>query len=109
MLYILSTAELNNLERLTKIDFEKLRRAHWRIEQFHRAIKQLCNIERFQVRNENPIKNHIFCALKAFVKLELMRFNESIFHWYELKRNLYLSTIRNFITSSTQLLYPVNA
>ncbi len=107
--YIMSTAELNNLETLTKIDFEKLHRAHWRIEQFHRAIKQVCNIERFQVRNENPIKNHIFCALKAFVKLEFMRFNESISQWYELKRNLYLSTIRNFITCSTQSLYPLNA
>lgn len=107
--YIMSTAELNKLETLTKIDFEKLHHTHWRIEQFHRAIKQVCNIERFQVRNENPIKNHIFCALKAFVKLEFMRFNESISHWYELKRKLYLSTIRNFITCSTQFLTPVNA
>lgn len=107
--YIMSTAELNKLETLTKIDFEKLHRTHWRIEQFHRAIKQVCNIERFQVRNENPIKNHIFCALKAFVKLEFMRFNESIAHWYELKKNLYLGTIRNFITSSTQSFTPVNA
>lgn len=42
--------------------------AHWTIEKFHRAIKQVCNVERFQVRNENPIKNHIFCALEAFIK-----------------------------------------
>lgn len=105
----MSTAELNNLETLTKIVFEKLHRTHWRIEPFHRAIKQVCNSERFQVRNENPIKKHIFCALKAFVKLEVMRFNEAISHWYELKRNLYLSTIRNFIACSTQLILPVNA
>ena len=107
--YVMSTAELNNLETLTKIDFEKLHRAHWRIEQFHRAIKQVCNIERFQVRNENPIKNHIFCALKAFVRLEFMRFNESISHWYELRKNLFSWAIRTFITCSTQLPYPVNA
>jgi len=31
---------------------------HWRIEQYHR--KQVCNIERFQVRSKGVINNHIF-------------------------------------------------
>lgn len=70
---------------------------------------QVCNIERFQVRNENPIKNHIFCALKAFVKLEFMRFNKSISHWYAVRRNLYLDTIRSFIVDSTKIKALVNA
>lgn len=52
------------------------------IERFHRAIKQVCNIERFQVRNENPIKNHIFCAIKAFVNLEFMRFDKKISQYF---------------------------
>lgn len=107
--YIMSTADLNNLDSITPIDFERLHSAHWRIEQFHRAIKQVCRIERFQVRNENPIKNHIFCALKAFVQLELLRFNRIISNWYEINKNLYLSTIRNFITSYAKSYIPVNA
>lgn len=107
--YILSTDELNNLASITPVDFERLHNTHWRIEQFHRAIKQLCHIERFQVRNENPIKNHIFCALKAFIELELLRFNRIISHWYELRGNLYLTTIRNFIVSYTKFRIPVNA
>jgi hypothetical protein len=107
--YIMSTSELSNLESVTKIDFERVHDAHWSIERFHRAIKQVCNIERFQVRNENPIKNHIFCALKAFVKLEFMRFNEVISHWYEVRRDLYLSTIRNFIVGSPKFHVVVNA
>ena len=82
----MSTFELDNLERITQVDFERVHAAHWGIERFHRAVKQVCNIEHFQVRNENPIKNHIFCAIKAFVKLEFMRMNEKILNWYEVKK-----------------------
>ncbi len=95
--YIMSTAELNNLENVTLMDFKRVHDAHWCIERFHRAIKQVCNIERFQVRNENPIKNHIFCALKAFVRLEFMRFDKIIPHWYDIQKNLFVEVIRRFI------------
>lgn len=107
--YIMSTAELGNLESVTSVDFNRVHDAHWCIERFHRAIKQVCNIERFQVRNENPIKNHIFCAIKAFVKLEFMRVNEKIAHWYEVKRNLYVKVIRDYISDSTKIGAVVNA
>ena len=93
----MSTAELDNLENITSMDFTRVHDAHWCIERFHRAIKQVCNIERFQVRNENPIKNHIFCALKAFVRLEFMRFDKIIPHWYDIQKNLFVEVIRNFI------------
>jgi hypothetical protein len=95
--YILSTADLNNLDSLTGIDFNRVHDAHWNIERFHRAIKQVCNIEHFHVRNENPIRNHIFCALKAFVNLEFLRIDNRISHWYEVKRNLYTRVIREYI------------
>lgn len=107
--YVMSTAELNNLEQVTAIDFNRVHDAHWCIERFHRAIKQVCNIERFQVRNENPIKNHIFCAIKAFVRLEFMRINEKISHWYEIKRNLYVKVIRDYINASAKTEPVVNA
>ena len=101
--YIMSTFELDNLERITQVDFERVHAAHWGIERFHRAVKQVCNIEHFQVRNENPIKNHIFCAIKAFVKLEFMRMNEKILNWYEVKKNLYVQVIRDYIQGSTKM------
>jgi hypothetical protein len=107
--YIMSTAELNNLEKVTSIDFNRVHDAHWCIERFHRAIKQVCNIERFQVRNENPIKNHIFCAIKAFIKLEFMRLNETISHWYEIKKELYMKVIRDYIFESAKVPVVVNA
>lgn len=107
--YIMSTWELKNLENIAPVDFNRVHDVHWSIERFHRAIKQVCNVERFQVRNENPIRNHIFCALKAFIKLEFMRFNKKILHWYEVKRTLYTTTIRNYITENSKFRVSVNA
>ena len=107
--YIMSTANLDDLGSITPVDFNRVHEAHWCIERFHRAIKQICNIEHFQVRNENPIKNHIFCAIKAFVKLEMMRINKKISHWYEIKRDLYLKVIRDYIVESAKIQAAVNA
>lgn len=69
-------ANRDDVDGLGKSDFEKVHSAHWRIERYHRAIKQVCNIERFQVRRENCIKTHVFCAIKGFVMLEFMRFEK---------------------------------
>jgi len=107
--YIMGAANLDDLENITKADFKRVHDAHWSIERFHRAIKQVCNIERFQVRRENPIRNHIFCAIKAFVKLEFMRESKVISHWYEVKRDLFVSTIKNYILENAKSHEAVNA
>lgn len=107
--YIMSTYELDDLESITTVDFNRVHDAHWGIERFHRAIKQVCNIERFQVRSENPIRNHIFCAIKAFVKLEFMRDSKVISHWYEVKKGLFVSTIKNYILENANFPEAVNA
>ncbi len=43
-------------------DFQSLHDQHWQIEQYHRMIKQVCHIEKFQVRGKVPIRNRIFAA-----------------------------------------------
>lgn len=106
--YILGVAHLDDLDGICYTDFERIHAAHWSIERFHRAIKQVCNIERFQVRGENPIKNHIFCALKAFLRLEFMRFDKIIPHWYDVQKNLFVEVIRKFINNPESYL-TVNA
>jgi len=58
--YTLYVSNLEKLEKLTYADFKAIHDNHWNIEQFHRAIKQVCNIEHFQVRTTVAIKNHIF-------------------------------------------------
>lgn len=107
--YVMSHSDLNQLPNIKKSDFERMHAAHWNIERYHRAIKQVCNIERFQVRKRNQIKNHVFCALKAFIKLEFMRWNNIISHWYQVQRDLFIKTIRNFIKNNANYQKTVNA
>ena len=44
------------------------------IEQYHRGLKQDCNIERCQARKATKQRNHIMLALRAFVRLEWNRY-----------------------------------
>jgi hypothetical protein len=87
------------LVNFSKSDFEKLHDQHWQIEQYHRAIKQVCNIESFQVRNKTAVKNHIFSAICGYVKLQQMRATDIIINCYQLQRVMFNQVITTFINS----------
>jgi hypothetical protein len=95
--YILYLPEPADMEPITRSQFLTIHDTHWRIESFHRALKQVCGICRFMVRDSYAIKTHIFCALHAFVRLELMRSQKQISSWYELQRNLFTEVVRGYI------------
>lgn len=96
--YIMGHANLESLHLIGAADFEHIHAAHWNIERFHRAVKQVCNIERFQVRNQKSVMNHVFCAITAFVRLELLRVKQAIDNWYQPRRELFVETIKHFIS-----------
>ena len=77
--------------------FQRLHDQHWQIEQYHRVLKQVCNIERFQVRGKTAICNHIFASLCGFVQLQRMRFSQYIANAYQWNRNLYSKVVADFI------------
>ncbi len=86
-----------DLRQLSRLDFRRIHDSHWQIESFHRVIKQVCNIERFQVRTESAIRTHFFCALQAFCQLQTMRVQGLIDNLYHLSRQLFVPVIRQFI------------
>ena len=61
--------------------FVHVHRQHWSIECYHRALKQVCHAEKFFVRWKRAIGNHVFCALRAFLKLEERRCRGLIASW----------------------------
>ena len=75
----------------------ELHSIHWGIECYHRALKQLCGLSKFQVRKTEAIVTHVFCSLRAFCQLELMRIEETIESWYSLQRELSLKVAKEFI------------
>ena len=56
----------------------------WKIETFHRGLKQCCGIERCYSTRERSQRNHILCAFLAFLKLECKRIHTQI-SWYDQK------------------------
>jgi ribosomal protein L37E len=88
------------LNQITKSESVTIHDTHWGIESFHRAIKQVCRICGFMVRDSQAIKTRIFCSLQAFVRLEKMRSENRISNWYELQRNLFTLVVRDYIVEN---------
>jgi hypothetical protein len=79
--------------------FEKLHDQHWHIAQYHRRIKQVCHLERFQVRGNVPILNPIFAALGSYVHLQRMQLTELISNAYPWQRDLDKDVVASFVST----------
>jgi hypothetical protein len=84
--------------KVSKENFTQAHQAHWHIEEYHRAIKQLCNIEKFMVRRVIAVRNHIFSAIWAFVTLEEKVINKLITNWYQFRENIISQLIKTNLT-----------
>lgn len=71
----------------------------WKIETFHRGIKQCCGIERCYSTLERSQRNHILCAFLAFLKLEVERIQNGI-SWYEQKWSISRAATTNYLASA---------
>ena len=92
---------LPNEEKLSQFDrpaFDLEHDKHWQIEQYHRAIKQVCNIEKFQVRGKQATKNHLFAAIYGYVKLQRLTTNKTIKNCYQIRHELFKNVIAAFIS-----------
>jgi hypothetical protein len=56
----------------------------WKVEEFHRGLKQTTGVERCYSTKAASQKTHIFSAMKAFIKLETNRIKNGV-SWYEQK------------------------
>jgi hypothetical protein len=83
--------------KVARAQFERVHQAHWAVECYHRALKGVCHAERFFVRWKRAIRNHLFCALRAFVYLEEQLSKGTIRSWYELKRHVSNHAVSAFI------------
>ncbi len=67
----------------------------WSIEEYHRALKQCCNVERCQARSSRAQRNHIGMAIRAFVRLSWHFYTTGI-SWYEAKVSIVREAIRAY-------------
>lgn len=71
----------------------------WKIETFHRGIKQCCGIERCYSTLERSQRNHILCAFLAFLKLEVKRIQNGV-SWYEQKWSIPRTATANYLANA---------
>jgi len=89
-----ATNDLGMVEA-TRLMFGEL---SWSIEEYHRGLKQFTGVERCQVRSARGQRNHIGCAIRAFVRLEYHRFTTGI-SWFAAKLAIIREAVRRYLTA----------
>jgi len=67
----------------------------WAVEEYHRALKQCCNVERCQARSGRAQRNHIGMAIRAFARLSWNFYTTGISR-YEAKAAIVREAVRAF-------------
>jgi putative transposase len=77
-------------------DRKNLQAICWSIENYHRALKELCCVEDCKIRKEAGQRNHINCSLRAFIRLEAVnRLNNITI--YQAKWDIVKSSITSYL------------
>jgi hypothetical protein len=65
----------------------------WKVEEYHRSLKQNAAVAQSPTRTETTQTNHFVASLWSFVKIELLKVRTKKNH-YQLKSQLYLSALQ---------------
>ena|GEM_PF-79132 len=85
----------NKIEMIST-EWEDLKGKGWKIEEYHRGLKQCCSVETCQGRKKEVLVDHIFLSIQAFITFEVCRIQSGI-SWYEAKQGLVIDAISRFI------------
>lgn len=81
---------------LSKLDVERIYAKRWKIEEYHRGLKQETGIAKCQARKERSQRNHIWSSIHAFLILELHRMETNI-SWQEAKISIIREAIHHYL------------
>lgn len=87
---------------MTEAKRQELARQALAIENYHRALKQCCAVEKCQARSAVAQKNHILFSLRAFVHLEVARLRTGK-SCYETKLTIIREAVRSYCRSGDLL------
>lgn len=83
---------VSNDTRLTAQAMHRLYHRRWKIECYHKSLKQNLGISRSPTRTVQTQRNHIFACLCAFIKLEVLQ-RKTARSSFALKQKLYLKAL----------------
>lgn len=70
------------------------------IEEYRRSLQQCCGAEKAQVRAAREQHKPIGFVIRAFLRLEMRRFNMGI-SWYETKLSIVREAVRSYLAAPT--------
>ena len=91
---------VTNKIEMTEEERQEWERQSFKIENYHRGLKQCCAVERCQCRSKVKQHGHILLSLRAFVRLEANRLATGI-SWYEAKLDVVRDAIRHYLAMPT--------
>jgi len=88
---------MDGLTRLKYAEFS------WRVEEYHRGIKQYCGVERCQARRGRAQRNHIGWSIRAFLRMEIHCYARGI-SWFKAKWDIIREAVRAYLANPIMLL-----
>lgn len=78
---------------LTYCEITMIYKRRWKVETFHKSLKQNVSLEKSPTKTVKTQSNHIFASMIAFIKLELLKLKTNM-NQFALKNRLYIRAIR---------------
>lgn len=91
---------VTNDTSLSRSDILDVAARRWEVENYHRALKQTVGAAKCQSRLGRSQRNHLFCAVRAFLSLEAERFKTHL-SYYELKAHVINEAITLYLSDPT--------
>jgi len=100
-----STGELYLVSSDIELTYQQvveLYQKRWKVEPYHKSLKQNAALEKSPTKTQRTQSNHIFCSILAFVKLEKLRITEKLNH-FAFKSKIYLYALKSCFYELTMI------
>lgn len=84
----------------SNLDYEQMTAIYqkrWKVEEYHKSLKQNASAARSPTRTVATQSNHLFCCLHAFVKLERTQ-PAATLHHFAIKARLYHAGLKKMFS-----------
>ncbi|MGE5400916.1 MAG: transposase [Ignavibacteriales bacterium] len=79
---------------LSSSEIYEIYQKRWKIEEYHKSIKQNASLEMSPTKTVRTQCNHIFASILAFIKLQILKVNKKMNH-FAIKSQIYLQAIKS--------------
>lgn len=93
ILYLVTSDTSLTYERMTTIY-----QTRWKVEEYHKSLKQNVSLSKSPTQTINSQTNHFFAALWGYIKLEVLKLQSKQNH-FALKSKLYLQALKQAFTA----------